>query len=591
MKDFLKYTLATITGLFLTGVLLFFFLFSVVIGSIISSSDKDVIVKESSVLELKLEGTLSERALENPLADLFDINPLNSSQSSVGLNDLLSSIKKAKNHSNIKGIYIEAKNLSASFASLEAIRKALIDFKESGKFIISYADQYTQGLYYLASVADEVHLNPKGGLLWAGLAAQPMFYTTLLKNIGVDMQIFKVGTYKSAVEPYTETKMSQANKEQVSVFLNDIWSHIVSGVSAARNISQEKLQEYADKMVLFQPIEFALNNHLVDKLSYRYDVQNAIKEKLNGEKANYISFKKMKHVFIPKDQTKKKDGNIAIYYAEGDIVDASNKFASAIVGESVVKDLKKLEENENIKAVVLRVNSPGGSAYASEQIWKAVVDLKAKKPVIVSMGDYAASGGYYISAAADHIIAEPTTLTGSIGIFAMIPSFEKVANKVGLNFDVVKTNKHADFGSIFRNFNADERQLLQFYIEEGYGLFIKRCADGRGISEEEIRKIAEGRVWTGAKAKEIGLIDELGGLNDALEYAASKAGLTTYNVRTYPTQPDFFEQLLQMTSQDMVKTYIENSKFKDLFNQAEYIERLSEDSFLQARLPYILNFQ
>ena len=585
MKDFLKYTLATITGLILTGVLLFFFLFAAILG-IMATSDTEVTVKESSVFALKLNGTLNERAVDLPFSNL-----LPTEGNSIGLDDIINAIKKAKKHPNIKGIYIETNKLSTSFASLEAIRNALIDFKESGKFIISYADEYTHGSYYLASVSDEIHLNPSGGLYWAGLSAQPIFYTNLLKNIGVDMQIFKVGTYKSAVEPYTEKEMSQANKEQVSVFLNDIWSHIVENVSTARNITTENLQAYADQMLLFQPTEVSLNNHLVDRLSYKTEVESAIKEKLDGKEPNFISLKKMKNVIIKNDDKIKSDGNVAVFYAEGAIVDSGSKYETEIVGNAVVEGLKKLEKNDRVKAVVLRVNSPGGSAYASEQIWKAVTDLKAKKPVIISMGDYAASGGYYISAAADYIFAEPTTLTGSIGIFAMIPSFEKIATKVGLNFDVVKTNKFSDFGSIYRSFNPEEKQLLQTYIESGYDLFVKRCAEGRNMSDEAIRKIAEGRVWTGKRALELGLVNELGGLDKAIAFAANKAGLQNYKVKDYPKQVDFFEQLMDLSAQDMIHTYLMSSKYKTIIQQAERIKQLTEESSLQARIPYVLNIQ
>lgn len=586
MKDFFKYTLATLTGIILSGVIFFILIFSILIGSLISSTDQKVVLKDTSVLSLKLEGVLNERVVDNPLKELLDIN-----QSSLGLKDILEAIDKAKVNPNIKGIYLEAGSMSTSFASLEAIRKALLDFKDSGKFIVAYADQYSQGLYYVASVADQVHLNPKGGLAWAGLSAQPMFYTDLFKKAGVDMQIFKVGTYKSAVEPYTETKMSAANREQMTVFLQDIWSHILGGVSESRGISTERLNDLANQMMLFQPTEEVMSNNLVDKLSYRYEVKDAVRN-LIGEDSepDYVSYKKMKNVSAPEKEKTKSEGSIAVYYAEGGIVDQGSKYDTEIVGNTVVKDLKKLEENSRVKAVVLRVNSPGGSAYASEQIWKAVQDLKAKKPVVVSMGDYAASGGYYISAGADWIVAEPTTLTGSIGIFAMIPSFEKLADKVGLSFDVVKTNKFADFGSIFRGFNADERMLLQRYIEDGYDLFVKRCADGREMANDSIRQIAEGRVWTGTRALKLGLVDQLGGLNEAVAVAAQKAGISSYRLRSYPQEKSFLDKLLEMSGQDLVQTYLAKGKLKEVYQQVESVNQLMSDSFLQARMPYILHF-
>lgn len=584
MKEFFKYTLATITGFVITLFLIFVLGITFIIG-LMATSSSETLVAEHSVLHLRLSGELSERAVDNPLKDF-----LPNEASSVGLRDVLQAIKKAKENDNIEGIYLEAGSLAASFASLEAIRNALLDFKSSEKFIISYGDQYTQGQYYLASVADEIYLNPQGAINWVGLATQPIFYTDLLKKIGVEMQIFKVGTYKSAVEPYTETKMSDASREQTKVFLNDIWSHIVENVSASRQISEENLQEYADKMMLFQPAQLSLDVKLVDKLAYKSEMDSILKVKLDDEKPVLLSYKKMKNVVNPSNPRTNIEGSIAVYYAEGAIVDFSSKYETEIVANKVLKDLKKLEDNEDIKAVVLRVNSPGGSAFASEQIWKAVMDLKAKKPVVVSMGDYAASGGYYISAAADYILAEPTTLTGSIGIFAMIPDVKKLTETVGLDFDVVKTNKMSDFGAIYRNFNPDERVLLQNYVESGYDLFVKRCAEGRSMSDEAIREIAEGRVWTGARAKELGLVDELGGLSQAISIAASKAGITEYRERSFPAQPSFMDQLLNMTSSDAVISKLYFSKYTDVLKQAEEIKRMTESSSLQARMPYVFNF-
>ena len=550
----------------------------------VASTETKTVVPENAVFVLKLDGELSDRSSSNPIMEVLFSEP-----KSIGLDGIISSIKKAKENPSIKGIYIDSGSLSASFASLEAIRDALIDFKESDKFIVSYADQYSQGLYYLSSVADEVHLNPKGGLNWSGLSATPMFYTELFKKVGVEMQIFKVGTYKSAVEPYTETKMSQANREQVSQYLNDIWLHITHGISEARDIELDKLNEYADQMVLFQPAEFCTTNGLVDKLSYRSDMDEVLKEKV-GEKPSLLSLNKM--VNIPESETNKAKDKIAIYYASGGIVDFSTKYSSEeIVEQKMSKDLKKLEDNDDIKAVVLRVNSPGGSAYASEQIWKAVSNLKAKKPVIVSMGDYAASGGYYISAAADYILAEPTTLTGSIGIFAIIPNVEGTTKKLGLTFDVVKTNKHSDFGSIGRALNQDEKLLLQNYINSGYDLFIQRCAEGRNMSNEKIREIGEGRVWTGKRAKELGLVDEIGGMKKAIEIAADKAGISEYKIQDFPKQKEIFEQIFDLSGKDLIKSYLFSSDLLRIIDENLVKQQLSKESILQARLPYLLNIQ
>lgn len=585
MKDFFKYTLATVTGFFLT-LFLVFMLGMVLMVGLFATAESEVRISKPSVLHLKLSGQLLERTVDNPLRG-FLLN----SDPKVSLEDVLNSIKKAKENENIKGIYFETSTLYASSASVEAIRSAFLDFKSTGKFIVAYGDSYSQGQYYIASVADKIYLNPSGHVNWIGLSAQPVFYTDLLKNIGVEMQIFKVGTYKSAVEPFTETKMSEASREQTRVFLNDVWSHIVANVSLARGISEDKLQSYADGVMMMQPAQYTVDAHFVDSLVYKMDVDSLLKLRMDEEKLRLLSYKEMKNVSVSVNLRDKVEGSIAIYYAQGDIVDNGTPLDNQIVGNKVIRDLKKLEENEDIKAVVLRVNSPGGSAYASEQIWKAVVDLKAKKPVVVSMGDYAASGGYYISAAADCIVAEPTTLTGSIGIFAMIPNVGKLTDAVGLNFDVVKTNEMSDFGSIYRNFNPNERALIQNNINLGYNLFVKRCADGRSVSEDAIREIAEGRVWTGLRAKELGLVDELGGLDKAVEIAATKAEITTYRKKTYPRQPDFMEQLLELSSQSVAVNMLGLGRYTDLLEQATRIKQMTEESNLQARVPYVLNIK
>ena len=584
MKDFFKYTLATITGLLITSFLIFFLFITAIISMIPSSSDTETVVAENSVFTLKLAGILNERGTSNPIREL-----LVSEIPSTGLKEIIESIQKAKDHPNIKGIYLDAANMSASFASLEAIRNALLDFKTSDKFIISYADQYTQGEYYLASVADEIHVNPKGSVNWMGLSSNPMFYSQLLKKIGVDMQIFKVGTYKSAVEPYIETSMSKENKEQVHEYLTDIWSHVLEGVSTARGIEIEALNQYADQMMLFQPSEACINARLVDKLSYRSDMDEVLEDKI-GSKPKLLSLNKLQNVSAKTFD--KKAETIAVYYASGAIVDQLSKYSDeSIVSDKVIKDLKKIEDNERIKSVVIRINSPGGSAYASEQIWKAIMNLKAKKPVTISMSDVAASGGYYMAAAGDYIVAEPTTLTGSIGIFAMIPNFKGTTDKIGLNFDVVKTNKHADFGALGRALTTDEGILLQNYVNEGYELFVQRCADGRNMTTDQIKEIAEGRVWSGKKAKELGLVDELGGLDRAIEIAAEKAAISNYRVHSYPRQKELFEQIMELSAKDMVQSFLLNSDMRKMLNETLFLEQLQNESILQARLPYLLNIQ
>ena len=534
MKDFLKFTLATVTGIILSSIVLFIISMVTLFG-IMSASDTETIVKKNSVMMLDLNGTLVERTQEDPLGILSQL--LGDGSNTYGLDDILSSIQKAKENENIKGIYLQANSLGTSYASLQEIRNALLDFKESGKFVIAYADSYTQGLYYLSSAADKVLLNPKGMIEWRGIASAPVFYKDLLQKIGVEMQVFKVGTYKSAVEPFIATEMSPANREQVTTFITSIWGQVTEGVSTSRNISVDSLNVYADRMLMFYPAEESVKCGLADTLIYRNDVRNYLKKLVEINEDDNLPILGLGDMMnVRKNVPKDKSGNIvAVYYASGEITDYPSSATSedGIVGSKVIRDLRKLKDNDDVKAVVLRVNSPGGSAFASEQIWHAVKELKTKKPVIVSMGDYAASGGYYISCVADTIVAEPTTLTGSIGIFGMIPNVKGLTDKIGLSYDVVKTNKYADFGNIMRPFNEDEKSLLQMMITEGYDTFVTRCAEGRHMTKEAIEKIAEGRVWTGETAKELGLVDELGGIDKALDIAVAKVGIEGYTVVYY----------------------------------------------------------
>ena len=523
MKDFLKFTLATVTGIILSSIVLFI-IGMVTLFGIVSTADTETIVKKNSVMMLDLNGVLVERTQESPLGILSQL--FSDDSNTYGLDDILSSIKKAKENENIKGIYLQASMLGTSYASLQEIRNALLDFKESGKFIIAYGDSYTQGLYYLSSVADKVLLNPKGMIEWKGIASAPLFYKDLLQKIGVEMQIFKVGTYKSAVEPFISTEMSPANREQVTAFINSIWGQVTEGVSASRSLPVDSLNALADRMLMFYPAEESVQCGLADTLIYRNDVRNYLKQWVDLKEDDRLPVLGLSDMInVKKNMPKDKSGNIvAVYYASGEITDYSGSSTSeeGIVGTKVIRDLRKLKDDEDVKAVVLRVNSPGGSAFASEQIWHAVKELKTEKPVIVSMGDYAASGGYYISCVADTIVAEPTTLTGSIGIFGMVPNVKELSEKIGLTYDVVKTNKFSDFGNIMRPFNQDEKTLMQMMITQGYDTFVNRCAEGRHMSKEAIEKIAEGRVWTGEAAKELGLVDVLGGIDTALELLSGK---------------------------------------------------------------------
>lgn len=586
MKDFIKFTFASLLGVVLASIV-FAILGIVTMVGMVASSDTETVVKENTIFKLDLEGVLSERAQDNPFQSL-----MGDDMQSYGLDDILTSIRKAKENENIKGIYLQAGVMDASFASLEEIRNALKDFKESGKFVVAYADQYTQGMYYLASVADKVIVNPQGGIAWHGLASQTVFFKDLLKKVGIEMQIFKVGTYKSAVEPFIATEMSDANREQVSAFLNSIWGRLLEDISASRGIPADVLNKYADEMMDLKQANEYVTCGLADTLLYKDGVLNYLKQ-LSGREADEnlrtLSLNDMKNVKrnVPLD----KSGNIiAVYYAFGGIDDTTSP-EEGINSEKVISDLRKLREDEAIKAVVLRVNSPGGSAYGSEQIWREVVLLKGEKPVIVSMGDYAASGGYYISCAADSIVADPTTLTGSIGIFGMFPNMDGLlTDKLGLHFDMVKTNQFSDMGVLNRPFNAAEKEAMQKYINNGYELFVQRCADGRGMSVEAIKKIAEGRVWTGAAAKELGLVDELGGLDRALEIAAQKAEVDTYSIVNYPGKSSVFSSLLEKGKDSYIEAQMDES-LGEYYNYIKLVQHLKNADRIQARMPFDLRIQ
>lgn len=589
MKDFLKFTLATVTGIIVSGVVLFFISILVFFG-IASSSESETQVRKNSIMMLELNGALVERSQENP----FDFL-LGEENTTYGLDDILSSIKKAKENEDIKGIYIQASWLGTGFASLEEIRNALKDFKESGKFIVAYGDNYSQGLYYLASVADKVLLNPQGMVEWKGLASTPMFLKDLLAKIGVEMQVFKVGTYKSAVEPFIATEMSPANREQVNVYLSSIWGQLTSDVAASRKMSADSLNAVADRMLAFYPAEKSVQYGLVDTLMYKNDVRNYLKTMVGVDKDDRMPVLGLKDmVNVKKNVPKDKSGNvIAVYYAYGEIDGGSSSATSeeGINSKKVIRDLRKLQEDEDVKAVVLRVNSPGGSAYGSEQIWYAISELKKEKPVIVSMGDYAASGGYYISCNADTIVADPTTLTGSIGIFGMFPNAKGLADKIGVSFDVVKTNPYADFGMLARPMNDGEKGLVQMYVNRGYDLFLTRCSDGRGISKEELDKIAQGRVWTGSTAKELGLVDELGGLDKALEIAVAKAKVDAYTVMNYPKKESFFESLMNTNPGNYIKARMLKGTMGEIYQQFGALENFDKADRIQARIPFELNIQ
>ncbi|MDY6267312.1 MAG: signal peptide peptidase SppA [Prevotella sp.] len=588
MKEFFKYVGATVVGLIITGILVTIFFFISLAGFALAGS-KTASVSDNSVLVLNLSGMLSERSESSPLSQF------SKKAQSVGLNDILTAIEKAKKNDKVKGIYIESGLfVPDSYASLQAIRNALQDFKKSKKWVMAYGDSYTQGAYYVSSVADSVFLNPSGQIDWHGLASQPVFYKDLLAKFGVKVEVAKVGTYKSYTETYTADKMSDANREQTTAFLNIIWKNITQAVSQSRHIPVVKLNEYADSMIVLADTKDFVKTKFVDRLLYTDQVKDVVKKKLgvsDDDDINQVSVSDM----IGDDSDTDDGGKIAVYYAYGSIVDGAVSPMSGdheIDGQKVCRDLEELAKDDDIKAVVLRVNSGGGSAYASEQIWHQVMELKKKKPVVVSMGGMAASGAYYMSAPANWIVAEPTTLTGSIGIFGMFPDASGLLkDKLGLKFDVVKTNAHSDFQTIARPFSPEEKRYMEGYITRGYQLFRKRVADGRHMTTEQVEKIAQGHVFAGEDAIRLHLVDQLGGLDAAVAKAAQLAKLPDYSTEDYPAEDSWIDAFL---SDDIAGNYLDGklrTELGPLYEPVMFLRNINKTEAVQARIPYIINVE
>ena len=590
MKQFLKYVLATVTGIILVLIIVGI-LGGISLVGMAAKSASTTQVEENSVYTLKLSGMLNERAASNPLAELTGQVSEN-----LGLDEMLEAIQKAKENENIKGIYIEAGAFSSDTpASSHAIREALLDFKKSGKWIVAYSDSYTQNTYYICSVADKVYLNPEGMLDWHGLGGESYYVKDLLAKFGVKFQAVKVGKYKSAVEMLTADQMSDFDREQTMAYLNGIWKVMLDDVSKSRKVSVDSLNAYADQLLTFADQKELVSKKMVDKLMYTDEVKGEIKKLLKidaKEEIKQLTTGEMQNV----KGAKKEGDQIAVYYAYGEIVDSETGSMTDtdhnIVANTVCKDLEKLMNDDDVKAVVLRVNSPGGSAYASEQIWRAVTNLKAKKPVVVSMGGYAASGGYYISCNANYIYTEPTTLTGSIGIFGMFPDVSQLlTQKLGVKFSEVKTNKHSAFGAMSRPLNADETALLEQYIDRGYKLFRKRVADGRKLKVEQVEEIAQGRVWLGNDALPIKLVDAVGSLNDAVKKAAELAKLKEYHATAYPEEESWLSSLFDNVTK---KSYLDEemqAALGEYYEPLRFLKSLDKQSVIQARMPYIINIK
>ena len=590
MKEFIKNVGATVVGIFVFTILLGAIGMMSLVGMVASgSSAKDV--ADNTVFVINLEGQLQERSVDNPFSQY-----LGGAASTIGLDDLLDGIKKAKENDKIKGIYIEAGAFAPdSYASLQAVRKALVDFKKSGKWIVAYGDIYTQATYYVASVADKVYLNPSGQIDWHGLASQTMFLKDALAKFGVQMQVVKVGAYKSATEMFTGDKMSDANREQVTAFLGGIWQNVCQDVAKSRKVSVEQLNQYADNFITFAEPKSYVGMKLVDGLLYHDQLKDEVKKLMKLGKDDDISTIGLAGIMnVPGG--KEEGDEIAVYYAYGDIVDgasgALSQSENVIDGTKVSKDLEDLADDDDVKAVVIRINSGGGSAYASEQMWRAIQLVKAKKPVVVSMGGMAASGGYYMSCSANWIVAEPTTLTGSIGIFGMFPDMSGlVTQKLGVKFDEVKTNKNSAFGTMARPFSEEEMAYLSSYISRGYSLFRQRVADGRHMSVDAVEKVAQGHVWVGQDALKIKLVDQLGGLDDAVAKAAKLAKLDEYYTASYPGKADWLDQFTSAMSSG---SYIDNQMrvaMGEYYSTFMLLKDINKQSAIQARIPYMVNIK
>ena len=589
MKQFFKMmfasTLGFFVGLMLAGMIAIVFMIGMVAGLGSNSQAVYTPKAEISVFKIAFEGDIRESAEENPFTNL-----LTGREPDLSLRDLLKSIHHAKEQESVRGIYLDMGVFSGGTASLDAVRRALMDFKESGKFIVAYADNYTQGGYYLASVADKIYLNPQGILGLTGLSSRTMFYKGLLQKIGVEMMVFKVGTYKGAVEPFIADKLSDANREQITSYQNSIWGNITKGIAKCRNITVEDVNRFADEGAFFASPEKAVEYKLIDELKYRSEVEKYLIEQSGqtGDKLKTVGLSNMKNV---KKTEREYRNKIAIVYAEGEIMQQiiSSPYSGNFpcISEKINDDLRKLADNKDVKAVVLRINSPGGSAYTSEQIWKQVYELKKKKPVVVSMGSVAASGGYYIASGASKIIAEPNTLTGSIGIFGMFPNTAGLFNKLALTTDIVKTNRYADFGDPARPMTDDEKALIQGYIERGYDTFLTRCAEGRGVSKADIDGIGQGRVWTGEQALKIGLVDELGGIERAVELAGELAEIYNYNIMEVSTDHDFLKELLEKQI-EVVKQSVVKDMLGDEYEHFRTLQKVKATYGIQARIPYDL---
>lgn len=588
MKEFMKIVLGTVVGLFLTFMIISILSILSLAGMMINEGMSSPI-KDNSILKINLSGTMQERAESNPLAMI-----MGEEAEGIALDNALTALDKAAKNEKVKGVYIEAGILGSSPAMAQELRQAIVKFKKSGKWVIAYGDRYSKMSYYIASAADEVLLNPSGSVDFSGMASTLMFFKETLAKLGVKMQVFKVGTYKSAVEPYICTEMSDANREQISSYLGDVWSQVLKDVSKSRKRSEAELNSLADTLTVIAKAETSVEGGLVDRLCYIDEVKETLRKKmgLDDDDDDELIFTTIDDMAKSESLDDKVDDQVAVYYAYGEIVDiaAQGGFSQEhqIVGSKMVNDLQQLRKDDDIKAVVIRVNSPGGSAYASEQIWREITLLKKEKPVVVSMGGLAASGGYYISCPADKIYAENTTLTGSIGIFGMIPdASELITDKLGVRFDGVKTNKMSDLGTnLGRPFNEAESAMLQSMVEDGYDLFTRRVAEGRGIPQDSVKVIGEGRVWTGRQGLKIGLVDKIGNLEDAITAASKLAKLKEYRAVPYPQDDENpFTAMFNKSKSGYLDSQIRET-LGEYYSGYSIYKNLRNMNPIQARMPF-----
>ena len=589
MKQFFKMLFASVLGV-IVGVTLLVVV-GVIVGAgmlaMMTTSSSSYVPQKQTILNLSLSGALKDHATESPWASI-----MGDDLKVFSLSEVLTAIQVAKENPNVAGIYLKAGYLSAGGASLLEIRKALIDFKQSGKFIVAYADNYTQGTYFVCATADKVFLNPQGALGIQGLALETTFYKGILKKAGVEMQIFKVGTYKGAVEPYMLDHLSEANREQMTAYLSSTWNVLRAGMAESRNLQPAVIDRFANEGLSFADPEEAVKLGLVDELRYASEVETYLKEKVGApdEKLHFANCQQIASLKPAQNSSKQR---IAVMYAEGEIVpEAADQTYSmtSFITEKMAKELIRLKEDEEVKAVVIRVNSPGGSAYVSDQIWKQVKALKAEKPVVVSMGNVAASGGYYISCAANQIVAEPNTLTGSIGVFGMFPNMTGLFEKLDVTSDVVKTHTFTDLGNIARPMTVEEKALVPGTVERNYRTFLSRCADGRNMSVEAIDAIGQGRVWTGEQALANGLVDRLGDLDTAIQVAADLADLSEYSIQTVSSSKNWWDKLLDEQLGGM-RISLMQWLLGDDYAQIQLLRQVRDTQGVWARLPFDWNVQ